>query len=281
MLNVSSRSLSEQRSLLLDKDNRRILERVKDDSSSLVVLLDPASLHSSMSGSTDRESLWSRAFDFDDDLLGSKVYKGQIRSLMKQLSGKRVDPQKTSNLILHRNYVEDELRKSQEPQENLVRVGDDLQEIQKGRANIIARIQHATDMQNKLQRSQKTQEILLLGPDNDARIMLLINMQNVFDPAGRSSRDKAVKDRIIRRHLPFICFGLYEHRGSLANLLSEPDWAYANLSKVYQCRDSYHLDNVRAQTVDALATLWKDERIKKVMTKTLRNSPVAWRNIDR
>ena len=73
-LNVSSRSLSEQRSLLLDKDNRRVLEQVKDDSSSLVVLLDSASFHSSRSGTTDPGSLWSRAFDFDGDLLGSKVY---------------------------------------------------------------------------------------------------------------------------------------------------------------------------------------------------------------
>ena len=197
---------------------------------------------------------------------------------MKRFTGKRVNPQKTSNLIFHRNYVEDDLRRSQELQEKLIHVGNDLQEIQKGEANNIARIQHATSMKNKLQKSQKAQEILLFGPDYNARIMLLINMQNVFDPAGKSSRDKAAKDEIIRQHLPSICHWLYEHSGSLAHFLTEHD--RANLSKIYRYRHSYHPHNF-AQTVDALATLWTDEETRERMTETLRNSQAAWRQIDK
>ena len=133
----------------------------------------------------------------------------------------------------------------------------------------------------KTGKGQEPTEILLLGPDEHARIMLLINMQNVFDSAGKFSRDKAFKDEIIRQRLPTVCGALHEHSDDLANCLTGHDRAHANLSKVYEYTDSFHPDKLHAQTVDALATLWTDEKSRWIMTETFQKSPVEYLEVDR
>ena len=63
---------------------RQILEQVKDDSSSLIVLRDSSSFYSSRATNSSNSSQLDRRFSFDNEVLRSKVYQGQIRSLIRR-----------------------------------------------------------------------------------------------------------------------------------------------------------------------------------------------------
>lgn len=63
---------------------RQILGRVKDDSSSLIALRETSSFYSSRATETTNSSLLDRKFSFDSEVLRSKVYQGQIRSLFRR-----------------------------------------------------------------------------------------------------------------------------------------------------------------------------------------------------
>ena len=63
---------------------RQILGRVKDDSSSLIALRETSSFYSSRATDTTNSSLLDRKFSFDSEVLRSKVYQGQIRSLFRR-----------------------------------------------------------------------------------------------------------------------------------------------------------------------------------------------------
>lgn len=79
--------------------SREIIDRVKDDSSSLVCLRDSSSLRSERTYSTDGSSLLSRMFDFDHKLMSSKVYQGQMRSFMRRKLRKEKRPEGTSSTV--------------------------------------------------------------------------------------------------------------------------------------------------------------------------------------
>ena len=79
-----SQSISEQRDLLESNNSRRIFDQVKDDSSSLCCLRDSASFQNSFTVTTERSSMLSKEFGFDAEIMTSKVYKGQIRSLVRR-----------------------------------------------------------------------------------------------------------------------------------------------------------------------------------------------------
>ncbi len=68
---------------------RQILEQVKDDSSSLIVLRDTSSYYSSRATNTPNSSLLDLKFSFDSEVLRSKVYQGQIRSLIRRALPRR------------------------------------------------------------------------------------------------------------------------------------------------------------------------------------------------
>lgn len=71
--------------MLEHKKSRRVFEQIRDDSSSLVVLRDSASLFSSCTDTTANSSKISMRFTFDRELLGSKVYQGTMRSLIRRV----------------------------------------------------------------------------------------------------------------------------------------------------------------------------------------------------
>lgn len=79
----SSRTQSEQKELLEHRKSRRVFEQIKDDSSSLIVLHDAASHFSTDTGANS--SNLSIRFIFDGELLGSKVYQGTMRSLIRRI----------------------------------------------------------------------------------------------------------------------------------------------------------------------------------------------------
>lgn len=81
----SSRTQTEQKELLEGETSRRVLEQSRDDSSSLVVLRDSDSLFSSNTDTEVSSLRLSTKFIFDGELLGSKVYQGTMRSLIRRV----------------------------------------------------------------------------------------------------------------------------------------------------------------------------------------------------
>ena len=87
--NFHSQSLSKQNEIMECRQTRQILEQVKDDTSSLIVLRDTSSYYSSRARDTPNSSLLDRKFSFDSEVLRSKVYQGQIRSLIRRALPRR------------------------------------------------------------------------------------------------------------------------------------------------------------------------------------------------
>ena len=117
-----------QKLLLEAKDSRRILDRVRDDSSSLVCLKDADSCVSLSTQSTGRSSLLSKIFAFDSELIVSNVYQKQTRSLMKKafrtperaLQLSHTERKKSSQRSAE---IERQLRRDKKLQSREVRIG--------------------------------------------------------------------------------------------------------------------------------------------------------------
>ena len=84
-IDVNSKTLAEQKSVLENVHNRPILDIVRDDSSSLLVLRDSESLARGTTLSTSRSSRWSLTFPFDGEILKSQVYQRAIRRLFRRI----------------------------------------------------------------------------------------------------------------------------------------------------------------------------------------------------
>jgi hypothetical protein len=80
MFTVCSTAISEQKSLLEKISTRKMLKRVKDDTSSLYVQRDSASI---LSQCTDNLSKISQMFGFDRELFILKVYEKALKSSLK------------------------------------------------------------------------------------------------------------------------------------------------------------------------------------------------------
>lgn len=89
----------EQKALLESPLSREVFDQVKDDSSSLIVVIDKTSGHSTSTRDTDQSSKMSMKFQFDAELLGSQVYQRAIRSLVRS-AGPREPVQKPSCRVL-------------------------------------------------------------------------------------------------------------------------------------------------------------------------------------
>ena len=76
--------MSEQGALMQAKGNRRILDQVKDDSSSLFCVRDSASFRTSLTSATERSNLLDISFGFDEELTATKVYHRQWRPLIRE-----------------------------------------------------------------------------------------------------------------------------------------------------------------------------------------------------
>ena len=83
-----SRSLYEQKALLNKKTSMTILQRMKDDASSLVCIRDSTSFATSraswISCITEASSQISREFEFDRDIQSSRVYQSHFKSLIRR-----------------------------------------------------------------------------------------------------------------------------------------------------------------------------------------------------
>jgi hypothetical protein len=73
--------------MLESKPTRKIFDQIKDNSSSLMVLRDSASYSSFLTQDTGVSSKFSAHFDFDSDLLNSRVYQVAVRTILGRRKG--------------------------------------------------------------------------------------------------------------------------------------------------------------------------------------------------
>ncbi|KAJ9610783.1 hypothetical protein H2200_005560 [Cladophialophora chaetospira] len=73
-----------QQNILEEKKSRRLIDQVKDDSSSLIVLCDSASFVTKRTQTTTATSKFSVNFSFDAEILQAKAYMTTLRSLMRR-----------------------------------------------------------------------------------------------------------------------------------------------------------------------------------------------------
>ena len=81
-LSIVSRSLSEQSALLKSSDSRRVFSLVQDDTSSLLMIKDSESCYSKVTETTEQ---LDAMFDFDREVINSRVYQTAMRSHVRQL----------------------------------------------------------------------------------------------------------------------------------------------------------------------------------------------------
>ena len=82
---IHCRSISQERTLLQSLESRHVIQRLRDDTSSLLWLRDSESILSRRTASTFNLEPFETAFDFDSEVFNSRVYKVALRSNMKQL----------------------------------------------------------------------------------------------------------------------------------------------------------------------------------------------------
>ena len=82
-LSVGSSSTLEQGRLLRNNESRRILQVVREDTSSLLLLQDADSTSSRTTARTDNSQLWDSSFSFDREVLGCRAYQSAFRSNMR------------------------------------------------------------------------------------------------------------------------------------------------------------------------------------------------------
>ena len=96
---IHCRSLSQERTLLQSSESRHVIQRLKDDTSSLLWLRDSESILSRRTVSTCNSKLLDTVFDFDSEVFNSRAYQVALKSNMKQvLSHKASGPSKPSDL---------------------------------------------------------------------------------------------------------------------------------------------------------------------------------------
>ena len=96
---IRCRSSSQERTLLQSLESRQVIQRLKDDTSSLLWLKDSESILSRKTISTTNSKLLDTVFDFDGEVFNSKAYQEALRSNMKHvLSHKALGHSKPSNL---------------------------------------------------------------------------------------------------------------------------------------------------------------------------------------
>ncbi|KAL8847613.1 MAG: hypothetical protein Q9221_007343 [Calogaya cf. arnoldii] len=81
---IQCRSLSEERTLLQSSEIRDVIQRLRDDTSSLLWLRDSESILSRKTVSTCNSDLLETVFDFDREVLNSRAYHAATRFNMKQ-----------------------------------------------------------------------------------------------------------------------------------------------------------------------------------------------------
>jgi hypothetical protein len=113
--NNYSKSISEQKVFLEKSSTRKTLERVGNDSASLVVHRDSTSSCSRWTNWSDNGSKVSKVFNFDAEVLLSKAYERARRASLKAaIRRKQADLKSEQNEEIKRKLRDDERRQRRE-----------------------------------------------------------------------------------------------------------------------------------------------------------------------
>ena len=82
---IHCRALSQERTLLQSLESRQVIQRLRDDTSSLLWLGCSESILSRKTVSTFDSKVFETVFDFDGEVFNSRVYQKALRSNMKQV----------------------------------------------------------------------------------------------------------------------------------------------------------------------------------------------------
>ncbi|KAG8531296.1 uncharacterized protein KY384_002924 [Bacidia gigantensis] len=168
------RTLSEQKTYLERPEQRSALEKVRDDTSSMIVLHDDVSFADRSSISTKQSSKWSMTFPFDDDLMTSPVYQRAIRRIFRRTT----DRPQYSSIPSMRSFLS--LLRSKRDVETAVMMSD----------NIVERMRI-----NRPAQPQET-KILLTGSSNDVVTKLFYLIQ-AKEPSGQLQLREAMLGVVI------------------------------------------------------------------------------------
>ena len=245
-----SRSLSEQKTLLETRQSRLILDQVKDASSSLFCLTDSESFCTTRSTTPVPSSRLSMAFDFDFEVLGSEVYQGAMKSLLRQSSRRKV-PLK----------------------EQLVKSRHNNQQILISWEKPSSTRPNETDMSIKEPRIEEMNEtnILVLGLPRSGKSTML-EMMMMVNESSYSREDRIATRRIIFRNI------IQAMRLILVSMAFHDDYTQdqACLSHVHTILRQHPKsidNNLPAEVFHAIKALWKDDRVKRHLKNMHEDDP--------
>ncbi|RDL41329.1 Transducin (Alpha subunit), insertion [Venustampulla echinocandica] len=92
------RTTFERNALLQDDESRRIIKRVEDNRASLLSLRDSASENTRRSKLTDNSNLLDTEFDFDQEVVTTRVYRAALRSTLQRATRREKLPELTSDI---------------------------------------------------------------------------------------------------------------------------------------------------------------------------------------
>ena len=226
--------MSDQRDILESNNSRRIFDQVKDDSSSLCCLRDSVSFWNRLTATTETSSKLSREFDFDAEIMTSKVYKGQMRSLVRRAMRKSSQA------------------KSKDPAEQ----GEERQSLLLNSATV----EKSLKRERKAQRSQE--QILLLGQDDNEKCLFLHEMRLQLGKT-YSLQERQIAKQMIHHFLCSVipkCIEVIKASG-VVSLEGDPldSW----LPKGSTVQDAI----VSQDVAKSLYDLWSDSTLKEIIQK--------------
>ena len=96
---IQCRTLSQERILLQSLESRHGIQRLRDDTSSLLWLRDSESILSRKTVSTFDSKVFETVFDFDGEVFNSRVYQMALRSNMKQVLSHKASAHSTPDQL--------------------------------------------------------------------------------------------------------------------------------------------------------------------------------------
>ena len=227
---------------MLEKSStRKVFRRVRDDTSSLYVQVDSASLQSRWTGNLSSFSKISKAFDFDRELFVSKVYERVIRSSLK--------PKSTLKL--------NESLEIQRPEQLYMRSSVE----EKKRSQLIDR-QLAED--SRILR--RTANVLLLGNDDCGQA--IVKQMKIVHMKGFTTEELSGYKIVVRETL----WGILR---SINLVVEQTDIEMDEITKIHAQTLSRELRNgpdgdanISDVIVEAAQWLWASEQVKKLFNPT-------------
>jgi hypothetical protein len=229
----ASNTISDQKVLLEKSSSRKVFKRVEDDTASLYVHRDTASLYSRC---TDTLSKISIVFNFDHDLFITKVYERALRGSLKA--------------SLRRQQADFELSKMPA-----------LSPLKKQEMEKQGRQSEAIDRQLEEDRKRLRREVnvLLMGGDNDGQEMMMKQMK-IIQQNGYTMDELRMYRLSVRQTLIAAMSAVAEHvQEKHPEQLEKEDMNDVGILAQELEKIQPEEDQIPQPAVSAMARLWKSQ----------------------